>query len=280
MNRGDFLAMSYRRKIAIIGIILGLIVTFTGCLKSNFNFQNTDDQYKKIMVGSDRFEPYIYQDDEGNFTGIDVELAEEAFHRMGYEPEFKQIIWENKKEYLADGKVDCLWGCFSMNGREDEYQWAGPYLYSSQVVVVRMNSDIYKIEDLADKTVAVQETGKAEEYLLSSESSEVPKVAKVYAFSSMDEVYSALRKNYVQAICGHESALNSFVKTASDQYRILEESLFSSELGVAFDKNYNTEFVAQLKDVLSDMMSDGTTEEIIEKYNLNTEKALNEEKEK
>ena len=167
-----------------------------------------------------------------------------------------------------------------MNGREDEYQWAGPYLYSSQVVVVRMNSDIYKIEDLADKTVAVQETGKAEEYLLSSESSEVPKVAKVYAFSSMDEVYSALRKNYVQAICGHESALNSFVKTASDQYRILEESLFSSELGVAFDKNYNTEFVAQLKDVLSDMMSDGTTEEIIEKYNLNTEKALNEEKEK
>ena len=269
--------MRSRRKTAVICIILGLTFAITGCSVPDSNSQNVDSQYKKIIVGSDKFEPYIYQDDEGEFTGIDVELATEAFHRMGYEPEFEQIVWENKKEYLAERKVDCLWGCFSMNGREDEYQWAGPYLYSSQVVAVRTDSDIYQISDLADKDVAVQETGKAEEYLLHADSSEVPKVEKVYAFSNMDEVYSALRKNYVQAICGHESALNSFVKTAPDEYRMLEESLFSSKLGVAFDKNYDTEFVIQLKDVLLDMLSDGTTEAIIEKYDLNIEKALKEE---
>lgn len=269
--------MSNKRKIIILSIILGVAFVFTGCSVSDSSSTNIDSQYKKITVGSDRFEPYIYQDDGGEYTGIDVELAKEAFHRMGYEPEFEQIIWENKKEYLTDGKVDCLWGCFSMNGREDEYQWAGPYLYSSQSVAVRMDSDIYQINDLTGKTVALQETSKAEEYLLRCESSEVPKVAKVYAFSNMEEVYSALRKNYVQAICGHESALNSFVKTAPDQYRILEESLFSSKLGVAFDKNYDTEFVTQLNNVLSDMLSDGTTEAIIEKYDLDIEKALNEE---
>lgn len=269
--------MNNRRKIAIISIISGLAFAFTGCSVSEPKSKNTDNQYKKITVGSDKFEPYIYQDDDGNFTGIDVELAQEAFHRIGYEPEFEQIVWENKKEYLADGEVDCLWGCFSMNGREDEYQWAGPYLYSSQAVAVRMDSEIDQISDLTGKTVAVQETGKAEEYLLRSAGSEVPKVAKVYAFSNMDEVYSALRKNYVQAICGHESALNSFVKTAQDEYRILEKGLFSSKLGVAFAKNYDTEFVTQLKEVLSDMMSDGTTEAIIKKYDLDIEKALNEE---
>ena len=271
-----FPEMSNRRKVVILSIILSLLFVFTGCSKTNSGSQNTaNTQYKKIIVGSDKFEPYIYQDDQGNFTGIDVELAREAFHRMGYEPEFKAIVWENKKEYLADGKVDCLWGCFSMNRREDEYQWAGSYLYSSQVVAVRLDSDIYQISDLMEKTVAVQETGKAEEYLLRSDRSKVPKVAKVYAFSNMDEVYSALRKNYVQAICGHESALNSFVQTAPDKYRILEEALFSSKLGVAFDKNYDKKFVEQL----NDMLKDGTTKKIIERYHLDAEKALKEESE-
>lgn len=261
-------------KIFLTGIILGIVLSLSGC--SMLRKTEQSDAYKIITVGSDKFEPYIYQDDNGDFTGIDVELATEAFHRMGYKPEFKQIVWENKKEYLTDGKVDCLWGCFSMNGREGEYQWAGPYLYSSQAVAVRKNSDIYQISDLSSKRVALQETGKAEEYLLHSKGQEVPKVAKVYAFSNMDEVYSALRKNYVEAICGHESALNSFVKTAPDEYRMLEESLFSSKLGVAFDKHYDAQFVAWLNDVLSDMLADGTTEKIIGKYNLNIGKALKE----
>ena len=260
------------------GLALGVILGLAACSASNQAKENST--YKKIVVGSDKFEPYIYQDDNSAFTGIDVELATEAFHRMGYEPEFKQIVWENKKEYLADGEVDCLWGCFSMNGREDEYQWAGPYLFSSQVVAVRQDSEIEQIADLNGKRIAVQETGKAEEYLLHPDGPEVPEAAKVYAFSNMDEVYSALRKNYVDAICGHESALNSFVKTAPDEYRMLKESLFSSRLGVAFDKSYDSQFVAQLNERLSDMMRDGTTRKIIEKYGLDAGKALKEERKK
>ena len=264
-----------KEKICLTGIVLGAVLCLNGCVGTGQTEENSI--YEKITVGSDKFEPYVYQDDDGKFTGIDVELATEAFHRMGYEPEFEQIVWENKKEYLAEGKVDCLWGCFSMNGREDEYQWAGPYLYSSQAVAVRYGSDIRQISDLTDKRVAVQETGKAEEYLLYPDSPEVPDAAKVYAFSNMDEVYSSLRKNYVDAICGHESALHSFVKTAPDEYRMLEESLFSSKLGVAFATSYNAQFVAELNDVLADMLEDGTTERIIEKYGLDVENAMKEE---
>lgn len=261
-----------RQGIQFISLIMVCAFILTGCTtEDNLSEENT---YETIEIGSDRFEPYIYQDDNGNFTGVDVELATEALHRMGYEPEFKQIVWEDKKDLLADGTVDCLWGCFSMNGREDEYQWAGPYLYSSQVVVVRQNSDIQNISDLNGKVIALQETGKAEEYFLYPKDENVPDVEKVYAFSDMDEVYSALRKNYVEAICGHESALNSFVITAPDEYRMLDESLFSSKLGVAFSKKYDKKFVQQLADTLKKMLEDGTTKKIVEKYGLNPDKAL------
>lgn len=261
-----------RQGIQFISLIMVCVFLLIGCAtEDNVSEENT---YEKIEIGSDRFEPYIYQDDNGYFTGVDVELATEALHRMGYEPEFKQIVWEEKKDCLANGTVDCLWGCFSMNGREDEYQWAGPYLYSSQVVVVRQNSEIKSISDLKGKVIALQETGKAEEYFLYPKDVNVPNVEKVYAFSDMDEVYSALRKNYVEAICGHESALNSFVTTAPDEYRMLDESLFASKLGVAFSKEYDKNFVQQLDNNLKEMLEDGTTKKIVEKYGLNPDKAL------
>ena len=77
--------------------------------------------------------------------------------------EFKLINWEDKKELLESGEIDCIWGSFSMDGREEEYQWAGPYMTSYQVIAVRTDSDIYSLQDLEGKTVAVQSTTKPEE---------------------------------------------------------------------------------------------------------------------
>lgn len=53
-------------------------------------------------------------------------------------------------------------GCFSMEGRLDDYRWAGSYMVSRQVVAVNPESDIYHLQDLAGKTLAVQSTTKPE----------------------------------------------------------------------------------------------------------------------
>lgn len=261
-----------RRKIQVFCIMMVAAVIFTGCSKGKDTKEK--NMHKKVIIGSDRYEPYVYRDDDGKFTGVDVEIAKKALNKIGYEPEFREITWEKKKEYLNSGEVDCLWGCFSMNGRENEYKWAGPYLYSSQVVVVHKDSNIKKISDLTGKKIAVQETSKAEEYLLHPASDNVPDVGQVYAFSTMNEVYASLRKNYVDAICGHESALNVLVKSAPSEYRILDESLFYSKVGVAFGKDYSSEFVDKLSQTLEKMRKDGTTAEILKKYGLNVEKSL------
>lgn len=267
-----YMFKSLNKKRLCLLCIAAAAILLTGC--ADRQDDKAKVEYKKIVVGSDRYEPYVYQGNSGNYTGIDTEIAVEAFHRIGYEPEFKEIVWENKKDCLDNGEVDCLWGCFSMNGREDEYQWAGPYLYSHQVVVVRMDSDIYKISDLNGKDVAAQETSKAEEYLLRSLDENVPDVERVYTFSGMDEVYGALRKNYVSAICGHEGALNTLVKTAPNEYRMLDESLFVSRLGVAFSKDYDTSVVTKLEKALKGMSRDGTTAGIVEKYGFDAEKSV------
>ena len=61
------------------------------------------DTNKKIIIGGDNYPPFNYTDENGNPAGIDVELAKEAFSRMGYKPVFVNIDWENKKN-LVDRK--------------------------------------------------------------------------------------------------------------------------------------------------------------------------------
>ena len=150
-------------KKVIAGILLAgiLAVTQAGCK----NTDNTKEETEKpvITLGSDSYPPYNYLNEDGVPTGIDVELATEAFKRMGYQVEVVQINWEEKKKRTGgEEEIDCIMGRFSMEGRLDDYRWAGPYIASRQVVAVNENSDIYKLSDLEGKNLAVQSTTKPE----------------------------------------------------------------------------------------------------------------------
>ena len=68
----------------------------------------------KIIIGSDEYQPYSYYNVDGSPQGVDVEMAREAFRRMGYAPVFRHVAWEDKDEALADGTVDCLWSGFNI----------------------------------------------------------------------------------------------------------------------------------------------------------------------
>lgn len=71
-----------------------------------------DEDRPTVTVGCDTYSPFSYVDVDGNLTGIDIELASEAFSRMGYEPEFTIINWEEKKDLLfallGKGYADAL----------------------------------------------------------------------------------------------------------------------------------------------------------------------------
>ena len=257
-----------------VALVLALCISLAACGRAAAD-KDPEAGLPTLTIGGDNYAPYIYLDEKGNFTGIDVELATEACRRLGYRPVFRQIVWEDKDQELALGNVDCLWGSFTMTGREDLYQWAGPYLFSRQVVVVRADSDIWTLADLAGKRVAVQATSKPETILLERpEPDRVPQVGDVYSFSSMEEAYSAIRKDFVDAIAGHEQTMKLFVSESPETWRILDEELMLSALGVAFLKGTNQSLSHQLAAVLQEMQEDGTTKNIIEKYGLDADKVL------
>ena len=220
----------------------------------------------QIIVGSDTYPPYIYLNNDGVPAGIDVEIATEAFRRMGYAARFETIDWEQKTNLVESGAIDCIWGCFSMQGREEMYRWAGPYMVSRQVAAVDADSSIRSLSDLADKTVAVQSTGKPEEIFLSGSDPRIPQTVEVLSIENRSVQYALLSCGYVDAIAAHETGILQYMKDNSVEFRILEEPLLVTGLGAAFAKNDTRSLDSQLTDTLAQMRTDGTLEQILGKY--------------
>ena len=220
----------------------------------------------QILIGSDTSPPYIYLNNDGTPAGIDVEIATEAFRRMGYAARFEVIDWEQKTALVESGAIDCIWGCFSMQGRETLYRWAGPYMVSRQVVAVNADSSIQSLSDLAGKTVMVQSTSKPEGIFLSGSDPRIPQTVEVFSIEDRSVQYAMLACGYVDAIAAHETAILQYMKDNNAVFRILEEPLLVTGLGVAFAKNDSRGLDHQLNDTFAQMREDGTLERIVGKY--------------
>ena len=199
----------------------------------------------QIIVGSDTYPPYIYLNNDGVPAGIDVEIATEAFRRMGYAAQFESIDWEQKTNLVESGTIDCIWGCFSMDGREEIYRWAGPYMVSRQVVAVDADSSIRT---------------------LSGSDPRIPQTVEVFSIEDRNVQYAMMACGYVDAIAAHETGILQYMKDNSVEFRILEEPLLVTGLGIAYAKNDSRGLDTQLNAVLAQMRTDGTLERIIGRY--------------
>ena len=209
-----------------------------------------DGGLPQIVVGSDTYPPYIYLNNDGVPAGIDVEIATEAFRRMGYSTRFEPIDWEQKTTLVESGAID----------------WAGPYMVSRQVVAVNDDSSIQSLSDLAGKSIAVQSTGKPEELFLSGSDPRLPQGVDVFSIEDRSVQYALLGCGYVDAIASHETTILQYMKDNSVAFRILSEPLLVTGLGVAFAANDSRGLDSQLNDTFAQLREDGTLEQIVGKY--------------
>ena len=254
------------RRAFLRGCTLLAASAAVGSLTSCGGTNAKDSSLPQLIVGSDTYPPYIYLNNDGVPAGIDVEIATEAFRRMGYAARFEPIDWEQKTDLVESGTIDCIWGCFSMQGRETLYRWAGPYMVSRQVVAVNADSSIQSLSDLAGKTVMVQSTSKPEGIFLSDSDPRIPQTVEVFSIEDRSVQYAMLACGYVDAIAAHETAILQYMKDSNAAFRILEEPLLVTGLGVAFAKNDSRGLDLQLNDTFAQMREDGTLERIVGKY--------------
>lgn len=265
-----------RDRIVLLLLLLGMVCGFCSMIPGKAA------EKKEFIVGFDaEFPPYGYLDDDGEYVGYDLDLAEEVCKRRNWKLVKRPIAWDSKDSELDTGAIDCIWNGFTMNGREQQYTWSVPYIDNSQVVIVKKGSDIKKLGDLAGKTVIVQNDSSA---LAALEGEDATKENKKLRKSMKDlqqvgdynSAFMNLESGMADAIAMDIGVASYQMESRQGQFEMLEERLSSEQYGIGFKKG-NTELRDQVQETLFSMLDDGSFQKITDKWKLSDSTCLTKE---
>ena len=218
-----------------------------------------------LIVGFDQdFPPMGFIGDDGEYTGFDLELAQEAAKRLGLEYKPQPIAWDSKDMELESGNIDCIWNGFTMTGREEDYTWSEPYMANTQVFVVAKDSGIASQADLAGKVVECQIDSSAEAAL-----QQVPDLTATFGqlltTADYNSAFMDLEQGAVDAIAMDVVVARYQIKQRNADFVVLDDTLAAEEYAIGFKKG-NTELRDKVQKTLEEMAADGTMKEISEKW--------------
>ncbi|MEI3377818.1 MAG: transporter substrate-binding domain-containing protein [Coriobacteriales bacterium] len=222
-----------------------------------------------FIVGFDQgYPPYGFKDTEtGEFTGFDLDLAKEVCDRNGWTFQAEPIDWDAKDALVNQGNITCIWNGFTYEGRENDYSFTDMYMLNAQVIVVKADSGINSLADLAGKTVMTQVDSAALEVLDGDEKSLQDTFAggKVETIGDYNNAFMQLESGMVDAVACDLSIAQYQMAAKPGIFKMLDEQLSSEHYAVAFKKG-NDGLADQVTATLMEMDADGTVKEICEKY--------------
>ncbi len=243
----------------VLCLVMALVLALGLCACGAANDEN------KLIVGFDaEFPPFGFMAADGSYDGFDLAMAEELCKRLDMEFAAKAIDWNSKDSELKSGAINCIWNGFTYNGREDQYTWSDPYVDNKIVIVVKKDSGIATLADLAGKKVMAQTASSAVDAIEDNEDFK-NSLAEVVQLGDYNLGFADLKQGTVDAIAADLGVATKQVNDNGDEYVILDEAISQEQYAVGFLLG-NTALRDKVNAELKKMAEDGTMLKIAEEY--------------
>ncbi len=229
---------------------------------------NADADEITFTVGFDaEFPPFGFIADDGSYDGFDLALAEEVCDRLGWTFVAQPIDWASKDAELANGTIDCIWNGFTKNGRKNDYTWTDAYYDNSIVMVVKADSGIATLADLAGKNVITQAASSALDALNSEDNADLlASFGELIETADYNNAFMELGMGTADAIAvDYGVALYNLASQEEGTYIILDEAVSSEQYAIGFLLG-NTELAETVWEQVEAIASDGTMAMIAAEY--------------
>ncbi|MFD2841086.1 transporter substrate-binding domain-containing protein [Populibacterium corticicola] len=204
------------------------------------------------------FKPFEYEGEDGNLTGIDIDLTKLAAEELGLEFQAIQYDFDAMSSGAAfeAGSCDVLATGMTITAeRQAKFDFSDPYYDANQGVLVADGLTISSLDELAGKTIAVQAetTGKTVAEEAGLDVAEFPEVGSV--------VQSVATKQYDAAVAD----LGVLQAYLADGLSIAYTENTNEQYGFGVKKG-NTAIVEALNTTIKNAKDSGEYDEIITKH--------------
>ena len=227
---------------------------------------------KTFIIGTDTtFAPFEFREN-GELTGIDMDLIRAIAKEGGFEVEIRSLGFNAALQALSSNQVDgVIAGMSITDERKQVYDFSEPYFESGVQMAVAKNDDTIKgYEDLRGKTVVAKTGSEGEAYANS--------IADQYGFTVKPLDQSATMYESVKAgsavavfddypVLAYGVAQNNGLKTVTDKVP-------GGSYGFAVNKGKNTALLASFNDGLAQLKASGEYQKILDKYLANPTAAV------
>ncbi len=252
----------------IVSIVLAVVMLAAFCTACGENKTASDFEYvsgnKKMVIGYTVYAPMNYEED-GKLVGFDTEFAEAVCNKLGVEPEFVVIDWDNKFLELESKSIDCIWNGMTITDEAKlNASVSKAYVKNAQVVVMNKDkADTYKTaEDMKDLKF-VAEAGSAGETAIKDNGLDKNYTEVAAQSDALLEVMSGSAD-----ACVIDITMANAMTGEGTSYAALTSvcELTTEEYGIAFRKE--SDLTEKVNAIMDELKADGTLVDIAKKYNL------------
>jgi polar amino acid transport system substrate-binding protein len=255
--------MKKKPKWIIIFILLGVVVLAGISWRNYKNYSNNKDKQPVLKVAGDiNFPPFEYMDENGVYTGFNVDIIRAISIVSGVDVQFYPMKWEEACEKLKAGEIDLIQGMKYTEDREKYYDFSKGYLQNTQLIfVLSQNDNIDDYEKLSGHRVAVQEGDVAISNLKT-----LPKVNIVYT-KDQEEAFKKLLNGEVDAYIGNSLTGVNYINklNARNKIKIVDTPLNPTDYAIAVRKG-DRKTLNLINKALKEIKDNGTYEITFRKW--------------
>lgn len=232
------------------------------------NDEGTDEPVEEVvyLAGTDAAFPPFEMLEGDKVVGFDADILQAIAEAADIKIELKHTGWDPLFNGLDNGSLDI--GIAAITIRDDRlelYDFSDPYFEANQLIMVREDSDVTSLADLAGKQIGVQ-TATTGNFVVADAFGETYKGIKGY-----DDIPAAvddLLLGRLDAIVTDNAVIQEYLKVvAKDGYKLIKDPSFEVEqYGIAFLKGRDDGLIEKVNEGLKQIKADGTYDQIFSKY--------------
>lgn len=218
-----------------------------------------------VLGLDDSFPPMGFVNEDQEIVGFDIDVATEVASRLGVELKLQPISWSAKEQELTTKNIDCIWNGFTKNpDREKNHTLSDAYMKNTQVAVVLKDSGISSLEDLAGKSVVIQNGSTASDAMDANEEFK-NSLGELILVDDNVQALMDLAIGGSDAVVLDEVVARYYTEGKEDQYTVLDGSLADEEYVIGFRKGEEA-LTNKVNEILLELAEDGTLAKISETW--------------